>query len=74
MEVEVEGERFTWRSGHWEPLPVATGASPLLPRCSVFASIPSTTLRSIFAQLSIRELGMISGTSKATATALRNMR
>jgi hypothetical protein len=73
VEVEVEGERFTWRSGHWEPLPVVTSASPLLTRCSLFASIPSATLRAIFAQLPIRELGLISGTSKATAAALRNM-
>ena len=73
VEVEVEGERLTWRSGHWEPLPVVTSTSLRLIRCSRFASIPSATLRAIFAQLSIRELGLMSGASKATAAALRGM-
>jgi hypothetical protein len=72
-EVEVEGERFTWRSGHWEPLPVGTSSSPRLVRCSLFSSIPSATLRVIFAQLSNRELGLISGASKTTAAALRGV-
>ena len=67
--VDVEGVRLNWRSGHWEALPVDSSAV----RSNWFASVPLGTLRSIFAQLSNRELGLISGTSKTNAGALRGM-
>ena len=65
-EVEVEGRRLKWRSGHWEVLQV--GSSPV--RCSLFGAMSSATLRSIFAHLSTRELVLVCSSSKTTAAAL----